>query len=293
MASDDLAQALGRPGRASIPYTDPFSPDRPLVLECYRPASHTPESPVVLVQHGMGRNGDEYCEAWMAAADRHRLLIVAPSFPSESWPESRHYNDGHVRSADGTVRPRETWSQAIPGRVFDLLREAGLTRRDQAHLWGHSAGGQFVHRLMATQPHHRFAAVGAANAGWYTMPTLDLPYPEGLGGIGVARDDVVRLLAYPLVIFAGDRDIETDAANLPRHDAALAQGPHRFARAHAYLARGQEAAGRLGVTCNWRLIVVPGIGHEGMRMSAIAAAYWFDGEMPRAPAEDRVAATEP
>jgi hypothetical protein len=24
--------------------------------------------------------------------------------------------------------------------------------------------------------------------------------------------------------------------------------------------------------------VVPGVGHEGMRMSAFAAAHWFDGE---------------
>jgi hypothetical protein len=86
------------------------------------------------------------------------------------------------------------------------------------------------------------------------------------------------LLAYPLVIFAGDRDIEPAAANLPKHPTAMQQGPHRFARAHHYLESGRAAAAALGVACNWRLVVVPGVGHDGMRMSAFAAAYWFDGQ---------------
>jgi hypothetical protein len=57
----DLAAALARPGRASIPYIDPFSADRPLVLECFRPERHDPNKPVVVVQHGMSRNGADYC----------------------------------------------------------------------------------------------------------------------------------------------------------------------------------------------------------------------------------------
>jgi pimeloyl-ACP methyl ester carboxylesterase len=229
----------------------------------------------VIVQHGQSRNGREYCDAWIPVADQAGLLVVAITFPKEAWPDALTYNNGHVLNADGAVRPREQWSQAIPGRVFALLREAGVTTRTSAYLWGHSAGGQFVHRLLATQPLGIFEAAGAANPGWYTLPTLELPYPEGFGDIGLTGDDVAKFLAYPLVIFAGDRDIDSSAENLPKHDAAMAQGPHRFARAHFYLAHGQAEAAKLGVACNWRLVVVPGVGHEGMRMSAFAARYWF------------------
>jgi hypothetical protein len=63
------------------------------------------------------------------------------------------------------------------------------------------------------------------------LPTLDLRYPDGLGSIGLTRDDVVRLLGYTLVIFSGDQDTDGTADNFPKHDAAMAQGPHRFARA--------------------------------------------------------------
>jgi pimeloyl-ACP methyl ester carboxylesterase len=276
LAPTDLAKALARPGRASLPYVDRFSPDRPLVLECFRPQRHDPDQPVVIVQHGQSRNGAEYCAAWVPAAERHGFLVVAITFPKEAWPDAVTYNNGNVLADDGTLRPRDGWSLAIPGRIFALLREAGVTRRDKTHLWGHSAGGQFVHRLLATQPHGIFAAVGAANSGWYTLPTLDLPYPDGLGGVGLTQDDVVRFLGYPLVIFSGDRDIDGTAENFPKHPAAMAQGPNRFARAQSYLARGQAEAARLGVPCRWTRIVVPGVAHEGMRMSAFAASYWFD-----------------
>src|SRR5271154_3771944 len=228
MTPEDLAKALAGSGRATIPHLDPFNPDRPLVLECYRPAAHTPDKPVVIVQHGQSRNGREYCDAWIPMANETGLLAVAITFPKESWPDAAVYNNGNVHDATGAIRPREIWSLAIPGRLFGLLREAGVTTRPQAYLWGHSAGGQFVHRILGTQPPGIFAAVGAANPGWYTLPTLDQPYPFGLGGIGLTADNLARFLAYPLVIFAGDRDIDSAAENLPNHEEARAQGPHRF-----------------------------------------------------------------
>jgi pimeloyl-ACP methyl ester carboxylesterase len=277
MSPDDLARALVQPGRASIPYLDRYNPDRPLMLECFRPQVHNPDKPVVIVQHGASRNGAQYCEAWIPAAEQHGLLIVAITFPKESWPDAVTYNNGHVLDEDGSLRPRECWSQAIPGRVFALLREAGVTRRDKAYLWGHSAGGQFVHRLLATQPPSIFEAVGAANSGWYTLPTLDLHYPDGLGGIGLTRDDVVRLLGYPLVIFSGDQDIDGTAENFPRHNAAMAQGANRLLRGQFYIDRGRAEAAKLGVPCRWSRVVVPGVAHEGMRMSAFAGDYWFGG----------------
>jgi pimeloyl-ACP methyl ester carboxylesterase len=276
MSPIDLSQALQQPSRASIPYVDLFSPDRPLVLECFRPPRHDPVKPVVIVQHGAGRNGAEYRDAWVPAAERHGFLVVAITFPKEAWPDALTYNNGHVLAEDGALRPREHWSFAIPDRVFALLREAGVTTRDTFTLWGHSAGGQFVHRLLATQPHAMFSAVGLANPGWYTLPTLDLPYPDGLGGIGLTHDDVVRFLGYPLAIFSGDRDIDGTTENFPKHESAMAQGPNRFERAGFFLEYGQAASARLGVPCRWSRVVVPGVAHEGMRMSAFAAQHWFD-----------------
>lgn len=275
-----LAEALARPGRAAIPWTDPAcDPARPLTLHCYRAEGYTPDRPVVLVQHGMGRNGDEYRDFWIPAADRHGLLIVATTFGKDAWPEAEHYNNGLVLDAAGRPRPRDSWAYAIPLRVFAALREAGIARRARAYLFGHSAGGQFGHRLMSTQSHDALEQVTIGNPGWYSLPRLDVPFPAGLGGIGLTDQDVVRLLAFPMTILAGDRDIETSGPSLPSQPEAIAQGPHRFARAHNYLAVGQAEAAKRGVPCNWRLVPVAGIGHDGRAMSRVAASLWFENRL--------------
>ena len=107
MSPIDLFQALQQPSRASIPYVDLFNPDRPLVLECFRPPRHDPDKPVVIVQHGASRNGAEYCDAWVPGAERHGFLVVAITFPKEVWPDALTYNNGHVLDENGSPRPRE------------------------------------------------------------------------------------------------------------------------------------------------------------------------------------------
>ncbi|MGG5823729.1 alpha/beta hydrolase [Falsiroseomonas sp. HW251] len=275
----DLATALSAPGRAAIPWLDPAcDPERPVTLHCYRPEGFTPDSPVVLIQHGMLRNGDEYRDFWIPAADRHGLLLVAPTFVALHWPQAEHYNNGLVLEGD-RVRPRDSWAYAIPLRVFAALQAAGVTRRARAYLFGHSAGGQFAHRLLSTQKHDALEAVIAGNAGWYSLPTLDTRFPAGLGGIGVTHQELVKLLAYPLTILAGDQDTETQGPSLPSQPEAIAQGPHRFARAHHYLKAGQAEAARRNTACNWRLVPVAGIGHDGAAMSRVAAALWFENRL--------------
>ena len=59
------------------------------------------------------------------------------------------------------------------------------------------------------------------------------------------------------MIFSGDQDIDGTTENFPKHDAAMAQGPNRFARAQFYLDRGRAEAARLGVPCRWSRVVVP------------------------------------
>jgi hypothetical protein len=51
----------------------------------------------------------------------------------------------------------------------------------------------------------------------------------------------------------------------------MKQGPTRYHRAHAYVATGRAAAKALGVPFAWRLIDVPGVGHDGSGMAAAAA----------------------
>jgi poly(3-hydroxybutyrate) depolymerase len=267
-------------GRDALEYLDALHPDRPLVVHTYRPAAYAPDDPVVLVQHGIKRNGDEYRDFWIDAAEKHRLLIVATTFSDASYPKPENYNNGMVVAPDGTVRAGGSWLYAILPRVVAALRAGGATRRAKVRLYGHSAGGQFVHRLMATQDHAIYESVAIGNPGWYTLPTLERRFPEGLGGLGLGATELARWLAYPMTILAGERDVDTTDPNLPKNPEALAQGPTRFARAHHFHEMGHREAARLGVACRWTLVPVPGIGHDGCAMGKAAAAYWFEGRIP-------------
>ena len=267
-------------GRSTLPFVDAAHPDRPFEVNCYRPAAHRPNDPVVVVQHGMMRNGDDYRDFWIEAAEKHTLLIIAPTFPDASFPKAEGYNNGLVVAADGSITPREQWLYAVPARVIEALRAAGVIDEPVIRIFGHSAGGQFVHRMLATFGMGPFSEAIAANPGWYTLPTLERRFPEGLGGLGIEEEAVARWLNLPMVLLAGDQDIATDDPNLPSNPEALAQGPNRFGRAHFMLETRQAEARARGTSCNWQLVPVAGVGHDGAAMSRAAAALWFEGRVP-------------
>ncbi|MEN5277664.1 alpha/beta hydrolase [Brucella sp. TWI432] len=269
-------------GKSVLPFLDRFHPDRPLEVNFYRPSHYKPDGPVVIVQHGMLRNGDEYRDFWIPAAEKHGLLIAAPTFSDASFPMAESYNNGLILRKDGTVRDQSEWLYGVPARVFTALQASGATNRETAFLYGHSAGGQFAHRLLATQPSHPFGAVIAANPGWYTLPDMDRKFPEGMGGICLSDDQLARWFAYPMHIFAGDQDIAEDDPNLPSQPEALAQGASRFKRAHFIYSFAKMHAQKLGLPFNWKLIDIEGVGHDGAAMSRAAASFWFEGRIPSA-----------
>ena len=117
-------------GRSTLPFIDPHHPDRPIEVNFYRPVDHGPDDPVVIVQHGMLRNGDEYRDFWVPAAEKHRILIVAPTFSDAHFPEA-----GIVQQRIGHRRRRKRAPSRevalLPFRPASLaaLRNGGVTRR--------------------------------------------------------------------------------------------------------------------------------------------------------------------
>ena len=159
----------------------------------------------------------------------------------------------------------------MPGRVFAALRAQGVTARHRHGSFGHSAGGQFVHRMISLGFRDGVAAAATANAGTYAMPDLAIPFPFGLGETGLDEPDLRALLGFRLTVFAGTADIDTTSEHFPHEAAAMRQGPTRYARAHAYIATARTEARRRGLPCAWTMVDVDGVGHDGKKMSAAAA----------------------
>lgn len=263
----DLMPLVSHAGPSTLLYSDPAFPERTLMLHAACTPDWHPGCPVLFVHHGVARNGRDYRDYWLPHAVG--LLIIAIEFPEAGFPEYLCYNFGNLHAADGTAHPREQWTFGIGPRLFQALRRQGITTADRYGLFGHSAGGQFVHRMLSFGYRDHVAVAVTANAGTYAMPDLSINWPWGLGG--VPADDLRAILGFPLTIMAGTEDTKTTGRHFPRGPRSMRQGEHRFARAVTYLRTGRAAAADLGLACNWTLIEVPGVGHQGRAMSDAAA----------------------
>jgi hypothetical protein len=267
----DLSPLVAAAGASSLPYFDPAFPDQRLILHAARPRDWHPGLPVVFVHHGVGRNGRDYRDYWLPHVDAGTMLAIAIEFPESSFPEYLWYNFGNLHAADGTPNPREQWTFGIDTRLFAALRDQLITTTRRYGLFGHSAGGQYVHRMLSFGYRDQVAVAVSANAGTYAMPDLMTHWPWGLGATDVTPDDLRALLAFPLTVMAGTADIKTTGRFFPKGPKSLKQGPTRHARAHTYLQTGQSAAADLGVSLAWKVIDVPDVGHDGRLMSDAAA----------------------
>jgi hypothetical protein len=267
----DLSPLVAAPGPASLPYYDPHFPSQMLVLHAARPTDWHPGLPVLFVHHGVARNGQDYRDYWLPHADTGKILVIAIEFPESSFPEYLWYNFGNLHTKDGTPNPRDQWTFGIDTRLFNALRDQGITQSARYGLFGHSAGGQYVHRMLSFGYHDQVAVAISANAGTYAMPDLEIDWPWGLGATEIASKDLPALLRFNLIIMAGTADTKTTGRFFPKGPKSLKQGPTRYARAHTYLEMGRKAAARCGIPLGWRVIDVPDVGHDGRLMSDAAA----------------------
>jgi hypothetical protein len=267
----DLLGLVDSPGGNTLEYTDPAFPDRTLLLHSARPCEFHIDVPVLFVHHGVGRNGAAYRDYWLRCVDEAGILAIAIEFPEASFPDYLWYHFGNLHAEDGTPNPREQWTYGIDERLFSALREQGLTSRRQYGLFGHSAGGQFVHRMLSFGYRDCVAVAVCANAGTYAMPDLDTPWPFGLGRSGLEPDALRKLLEFPITVMTGTRDTKTSGRYFPKGPRSMRQGATRHERAHNYVRAGHAAAEALQIRCAWTVTDVPDVGHDGELMSHAAA----------------------
>jgi len=241
-----------------------------LTVFTYRPAECSDPS-LLLVFHGAQRDADRYRDFARPLADRHCLLVVAPRFDQHTFPSWR-YQRGGIVDKHGAVTPPQAWTgRLVPGLVEWARRQEG--RALAYSLIAHSAGGQFLSRLAAFVPTEARRIV-LANAGTYVFPTLAVDAPYGFGKVfsrGERETQLQRYLQQPLTIYLGEDDDRDDERNNTAE--ARAQGASRHERGLNVFAAGQKLAQDRAWTFNWRLVRLPGVGHDGQKMLAAEQAF--------------------
>jgi pimeloyl-ACP methyl ester carboxylesterase len=265
-----------------------------ITVHYYRPTTHHRRSPVLIVIPGAGRNGDDYRDAWIEFAERSSVLIAAPSYAEADYDAAAYQMGGAIQnlvigeplpgSKPGVlylrdedlrfdVNPRrEEWLFGDFDRLFELLRSATKSRQQGYDLFGHSAGGQVLHRLVLLQPRSRARRIVAANAGFYTLPDLDTPQPTGLAGLGLDASSLRESFACDLTVLLGENDNHPEQGGSHLRTPTIdAQGDNRLARGRFFHAFGAQRAREMQAAFRWNLRTVAGVGHDYRGMSAAAA----------------------
>ena len=224
--------------------------------------------------HGKGRNASQYRDQWIEHAEKQNFLLIAPEFSEAAYP-GEAYSLGNMFDSQGRAIDSSNWAFYAIEHLFDHVKELTSNTSSKYWIYGHSAGGQFVHRLVLFLPEARYQRAVAANPGWYTMPDTRVGFPYGVKQTAVTNATLAKSFAHPFTLLLGDQDTKRDDPNLRKTPEADAQGPHRFARGKKYFESAQRKAANLKLPFQWKQQVVPGTGHSDRQMSDAAAKALF------------------
>ena len=233
----------------------------PVRVWYYRAAHASAKSQVLFLMHGSSRTGEQARDIGAAFAEEHDFVLLVPEFRERDYPGDR-YAFGNMSDAAGRLQTEPKWGFTLVERLFDHVRQTLGLSATTYDIVGHSAGGQFVQRLVLFLPSARFRRAVASSPGRYAFPTFRQSFPYGMGGSGIDSAGLATAFRRDFILVLGDRDT-TDAE---REAAAMQQGANRFARGLRFFATATEEARAMNTELAWRLRIVVGADHTPVPM---------------------------
>jgi len=244
-------------------------------------------SKVLIVLPGAGRNGDDYRDAWIEASEKHNVLVLSPEYSEKAYPQFWSYNlagmitdvkinEDRTAMTDFKIsKDPSTWIFTDFDRIFDLVRKELPLNTESYDMFGHSAGGQILHRLAIFNSENRANRILASNSGWYTVPDNGEDFPVGLKNSSKSEEHID--FSSNLILFLGEKDDANETrGDLRRSPEVDSQGLHRLSRGKYFYQTSKGKAKDLDVPFNWKIEIVPNIGHDHSEMSKAAARYLYE-----------------
>lgn len=271
-----LDSNLIQDGAGSFVFTDvQGNPDKPVIVWYYQPSVFSSGSPLVFVMHGAKRDARRYRDEWAAYAENAGFLLIAPEFSHKYYPGIREYNEGNLFDKMENPIPENDHAFTLIEHLFDFVKELTQNQSTSYCIYGHSAGGQFVQRMILFKPDARIRIAIAANPGVYAFASYLEKYPYGIRNSGVTPDDLRAAFKRNFVLILGEKDVTDGGSSLARSAGVLAQGDNCFERGMNFFASAKDEAFRLGMTFNWQLIIVPDAQHQDVQLAKTASQLLF------------------
>lgn len=266
----------------------------------HQPKNYRENSKVLIVLPGAGRNGDSYRDAWIEAAEKYSILVLSPMYAEQDYSFEEYHLGGLIQAAnvresiqfiEGTNIAKldeaifsftinnnpSDWLFNDLDRLFNLVTSQIATTQTQYDIFGHSAGGQILHRFPIFYPNSKAKRIIAANAGFYTLPNLEDKLPFGIKNTPINPEDLELSFAKKLTILIGELDNEQErGGTLLRSLSADKQGLSRLARGQFFYQYSQQLATKIDAHYNWTIKIVPNVGHDHKEMGKAAAKLLYE-----------------
>jgi hypothetical protein len=276
-------------------------PEKLITVFYHQPETFLPNSPILVVVPGAGRNAQDYRDAWIESSETFGVLILSPMYTEEDYDFGAYHLGGllsemNIAESSGrgegpnevtldeeiltykVNRIPEQWIFPDFDRLFERAAVDVGSSREGYDLFGHSAGGQILHRLALFYPNSKADRILAGNSGFYTLPDTTTQFPFGLEGAPIDEEDLEASFEQNLVLFLGAEDDATETGGtLLRSPTVDQQGLHRLERGRYFYEMGRQISQRQGLQFRWSLEIVPGVGHDFRGMSKAAAEYLYGG----------------
>jgi hypothetical protein len=266
----------------------------------HKPINFTQSSKILIVVPGAGRNGDSYRDSWIKTSEKHSVLVLSPSYPEKDYNYGDYHLGGVVKDLDlskgisfkkGTNQVHidediieytiETnnanWIFNDFDRIFEIVKNSTNSNQKKYDMFGHSAGGQILHRFVLFQPNSKADRILASNAGTYTLPDSETFFPFGIENVNISKKQLKKSFNKKLVLFLGelDNNLETRGKML-RSKTADKQGTSRIDRGKNFFSFSKELSKTSKMKFNWKLEIVTNVGHDQKNMAKAAAAYLYE-----------------
>ena len=256
--------------------------NQPILIHYHKPRTISPNTKAIIVLPGAGRNGRDYMESWMEHSEKYDLLVIVPTYLENHYPEFWSYNlagmisDVNLNDESFSINNNpQDWIFRDFDRIYKLIQSKLSLNSEKYDMFGHSAGGQILHRLAIFNSKNNADRIVAANSGWYSIPTNSENFPYGLNNIKIAEENLD--FSSNLIVLLGELDNEHETRGHLRHSPEVdKQGMHRLSRGKYFFEQSMHVAKNYDKQFNWKLKIAPNIGHDYIEIGKKAAEYLYE-----------------
>ena len=247
----------------------------PIDVIVYIPTGAHKNTDILMVVPGASRDTQRFHASWLSFAKEDTFVVVTIGAKKNHFPDEYSYNAGNVVDSLGNLVDNKKWLFSAIEKIFITVKNQYAFQTEKFHLFGHSAGGGFVHRYMLFVPDAPVVKAVAANPAFVTLPDRTVGYPFGIKNVPINRTVVNQWLENKLANFLGADDTGPRAKPLSNGPRARAQGPNCLSRGKRLFRQAKKEARARGVNFGWSLSVVPGVGHDSRLIAPHARRFLF------------------